>query len=143
VKHLDPVCAHRSRGRAILQDREDARLAGRGDRASREFPDRKAAFQKALFVYPDVHLEILRRPDHSSLVHSRRLDLLAILTPFVRKQKAKTRVGQVRKPRADLCRRELVSKDPTKHHHPQDDQGNADSCRNALAMREHLFCEHH
>ena len=41
-KHLDPVCAHRSRGRAILQDREDARLAGRGDRASPEFPARAA-----------------------------------------------------------------------------------------------------
>ena len=36
-----------------------------------------------------------------------------------------------------------ISKDRSSHRHPQDNQGNADSCRNALAMREHLFCEHH
>jgi hypothetical protein len=33
--------------------------------------------------------------------------------------------------------------DRTSHHDAQDDQGKADSCGNALAMREHLFCEHH
>src|SRR5262249_5221419 len=31
-KHLDPVCAHLGKWKSILQNREDARLAGRGNR---------------------------------------------------------------------------------------------------------------
>jgi len=44
--------------KSYLQDREDARLEGRGDRAGGEFLICKAAFEKALFVYPDAHLEM-------------------------------------------------------------------------------------
>jgi hypothetical protein len=45
-------------GRATLQDREDARREGPGDRASKNLLICKAAFEKALFVYPDAHLEM-------------------------------------------------------------------------------------
>jgi hypothetical protein len=55
--HIDSSFLHlfsSANGRATLQNREDARREGRGDRASRV----KAAFEKALFVYPNEHLEM-------------------------------------------------------------------------------------
>ena len=44
--------------RVTLQNRENAGLAGRGDCACREFLICKTEFEKALFVYPDAHLEM-------------------------------------------------------------------------------------
>jgi hypothetical protein len=47
-----------SNGRTTLQDLEDAGLAGRGDARVENLLICKAAFEKALFVYPDAHLEM-------------------------------------------------------------------------------------